>query len=79
MFFRTLYSAGEDYDETTQSVTFEPGQSLVSVQVMITDDTIYEGMQEFTVMLTSSDSAVTITQSDATAQIIDNDGTVGLC
>ena len=59
---------------TTQSVTFESGQSLALVQVMVNDDAVYEGTEEFSVQLTSSDSAVNIIQSSATAQITDDDG-----
>ena len=59
---------------TTQSVTFESGQSLASVQVMVNDDAVYEGTEEFSVQLTSSDSAVNIIQSSATAKVTDDDG-----
>lgn len=61
---------------TTQSITFQPGQTLQTVQVMIIDDSVYEGLQDFLAELTTTDSGVNIFQSDATAQITDEDGNV---
>ena len=65
---------GEDYIGKTESVTFQPGQSLSSVQVMLIDDAVYEGLQEFSLVLSSTESAVNIFQADSTAQITDDDG-----
>ena len=55
-------------------VTFAPGDSLQTVQVPINNDDVYEGLEEFTAQLTTTDSGVVIFQSDATARINDNDG-----
>ena len=41
---------------------------------MITDDNVYEGLEDFSAELTTTDSSVNIFEPDATAQITDNDG-----
>ena len=51
-----------------------PGQTLSIVQVMIVDDSVYEGIQDFSAVLTTTDSSVNIFEPDATAQITDDDG-----
>ena len=56
-------------------VTFAPGDSLQTVQVPINNDDVYEGLEEFTAQLTTTDSGVVIFQPDATARIRDDDGT----
>ena len=55
-------------------VTFAPGDSLQTVQVPINNDDVYEGLEEFTAQLTTTDSGVVIFQPDATARIRDDDG-----
>ena len=71
---RKLYSKhctdGSDYIETTQELTFEPGDILHSVSVTIINDNVYEGLEEFTAELTTADSGVDIFQ----ARISDDDG-----
>ena len=41
---------------------------------MLIDDNVYEGLQEFSANLTTTDSGVNIFEPDATAQITDDDG-----
>ena len=55
-------------------VTFAPGDTLQTVQVPINNDDVYEGLEEFTAQLTTTDSGVVIFQHNATARISDNDG-----
>ena len=69
------YPTGEsDYIETTREVTFAPGETLQRVDVTIINDNVYEGLEEFTAELTTTDSGVDIFQPDATARISDDDG-----
>lgn len=70
----TSFVDGNDYTGTTQTVTFQPGQTLAIVQVMLTDDNVYEGTQDFFGELTTTDSSVSIFEPDATAEITDEDG-----
>ena len=65
---------GEDYIEVTETVTFHPGQNTSSVEVVLTDDAVYEGLQEFSVTLTSSSDLVNIINGNATVMIVDDDG-----
>ena len=60
-------------------VTFAPGDSLQTVQVPINNDDVYEGLEEFTAQLTTTDSGVAIFQPDATARIRDDDGMTYFC
>lgn len=41
---------------------------------MITNDNVYEGVQEFSARLTTTDSGVNIFEPEATIQITDDDG-----
>lgn len=66
---------GEDYIGLTETVTFYPGQNTSSVEVVLTDDAVYEGLQEFSVTLTSANSdVVNIINGNATVTIVDDDG-----
>ena len=67
-------AAGNDYVGTSQIVTFAPGDTIKTVQVPINNDTVYEGLEQFTAQLTTTDSGVVIFQPDAIARINDNDG-----
>ena len=69
-----FFSDGSDYIGHTESVTFQPGQTLSTVQVIIVDDNIREGTQNFFAELTTTDRSVNIFEPDATAEIIDEDG-----
>ena len=70
-----LYTGGEDFETTTQNITFLPGDSLHLVFVPIIDDQAYEGEHEFYGELTSiSDGVVDIFEPSATVVISDNDG-----
>ena len=74
-----LNTEGNDYTVTTQEVTFAPGETLQTVGVAINNDNVYEGLEEFTAELTTTDSGVDIFQPDATARISDDDGKAKLC
>lgn len=70
---------GKDYLGATETITFEPGQSIATVQVMITNDNVYEGVQEFSARLTTIDSGVNIFEPEGTIQITDDDGNLRSC
>ena len=53
-------------------MTFTSGTESESVLVFITNDNEYEGTEEFSATLTTSDSHVHIFQPDATITIIDD-------
>ena len=55
-------------------LTFSPNETLEFIIVPITDDTIFEGNEEFNATLTTTDAAVRITQPNATVRITENDG-----
>ena len=57
-----------------QELTFSPGETMKRVEVTIVNDDVYEGLEEFTAELTTTDSGVDIFQPDATARINDDDG-----
>lgn len=57
-----------------QVLTFSPNETLEFIIVPITDDTIFEGNEEFSATLTTTDAAVRITQPNATVRITENDG-----
>ena len=65
-----------DYDGTVQSVEFVPGGSNVAcINIPITDDSVEEGMEDFTVDLQPSNPDVREGDpSITTVNIIDDDG-----
>ncbi|MFN0196127.1 MAG: Calx-beta domain-containing protein [Planctomycetaceae bacterium] len=67
--------AGQDYQATTQTVTFAPGQTTQAVQVTILADTLDEFNESFFLNLTSPVNA-TIADAQGQGTIIDDDATV---
>ena len=57
----------------SQSVTFGPFDTLLSVTVPINDDSIYELDEMFTAVLTTTDPGVVLFDDTATATITDDD------
>ena len=76
-------TAGTDYTAiTSQTLTFAAGTTSQTLDITISDDSIVEGSETFTVMLDTlvqptGVTTVTITDATATVTITDND-TVGL-
>ena len=64
--------AGVDFVATASSVTIRAGQTSNWIQVPLLDDSVYEGDEVFTVILTGADGA-SITDNAATGQIREND------
>ena len=70
----SLPPAGSDYTAITMSVTFESGSTRATVNVQITDDNVVESEEDFTAVLSSSESNVMIGENTATVSVLDNDG-----
>ncbi len=66
---------GADYTGLTGSVTFAEGVGMVPLMVHPIDDTLVEGIETVTVVLTGA-PGYTITSSTAMISIFDNDGTL---
>ena len=64
-----------DYTSTETDLTFTPGSDRLCVNIPITNDTVVEGNENFTVTVTSNDTTVQIgPNSNSTVTITDNDG-----
>ena len=57
-------------------VTFEAGSTRATVNVQITDDNVVESEEDFTAVLSSSESNVMIGENTATVSVLDNDGSL---
>ena len=71
---KKIETDGSDYIGGVQELTFMPGESQLLVLVLIVEDAVYEGVQEFYAKLTTTDNGVNIVEPNATAVIYDNDG-----
>ncbi|MBI3969838.1 MAG: fibronectin type III domain-containing protein [Chloroflexi bacterium] len=69
----TASVARGDYTATSGSLTFAPGETSKSIAVAVTNDTLLETSEAFTVTLSSPVNATTGTLSSATVTIADND------
>ena len=66
-------TAGSDYTATSGDVTFLPNETSKDVTVSITNDSVYEGNENFTVTLSAPANATLGSPSAATVTIIDDD------
>ncbi len=65
-------SAGSDYSTFMGSITFAPGQTSRTILIPTFDDSIYEGNETFSIVL-SSPVGATLSDSTAIATILDNE------
>ncbi len=65
---------GDDYVQTSNTVTFAPGTTQAIFQVLVNSDTIDETNETFLVNLTNPSSNATISRTQAVGTIIDDDG-----
>lgn len=65
-------TAGQDFVAASGTVTFAPGATTASVSVVLQDDTVYEGNEQFSLAL-SSPTAILINDGQAVGTIIEND------
>lgn len=67
-------TAGADYDNTAQVVTFNPGQRIQTVDIPLVNDTAIEGLETIALSLTSPTNGATLgAQATATLAIVDDD------
>ena len=72
-------AAGADFTTHTEQLTFSPGDADPKiVRVPLVDNNRVEGDEEFSVLLSTSDSDVNIVNSPATVRIVDDDGTLNI-
>ena len=77
MFFTYDFSADVDFSAVSSTSLFFSGASGVDcVSIFIQDDSIVEQNETFSVLLTSSNSAIELSPSSATITIIDDDTVV---
>ena len=68
-----MYTAGLDYQDTRQNLTFT-SEGSQSVSIPIIDDFVVEGTESFQALLSSSDNFVLIGEDLADVFIQDDDG-----
>ena len=66
-------TAGQDYTTTSGTLTFDPGVTTQTIAVSITDDTLYEGVDETFYVNLSNPSNATIADNQGLGTIVDND------
>ena len=71
-------TAGNDYTLLNQTLTFNPGETVKSVFVSITDDNVTESNESFSLQLSGVIGDATIGDSTGMATITDNDATVSV-
>ena len=64
--------AGGDYTAKSGTISFQPGQTTVSIPLRIIDDTVRESSEQFRVTLSPTSTAV-LEKSRGTVTILDND------
>ena len=72
--FHSFPTDGVDYTNHTVTLTFQPGETQLFVDVTIVDDDILEDVEIFTVILTTGNSNVdTPSDTDTTTVTITDD------
>ena len=66
-----LSEAGSDYTSVTTNLTFSATTTSQTVMTMTSTDNVLEDDEEFTLSLTTGDSAVTVTTPSATVTLTD--------
>ncbi len=67
--------AGEDYTATSGTLTFQPGGPLTqTIEVKITNDNVYEGLEQYKVLLSNVSNTATIAKDTGIGGINDEGG-----
>ena len=66
-----LSEAGNDYTSVSMDLTFSATITSQTVMIMTSTDNVLEDDEEFTLSLTTGDSAVTVTTPSATVTLTD--------
>ena len=72
-----LYTADYDYHPLSQTITFEPSDMTRShqcLQIEIIDDSLAEGIEVFSVLLSTNSSTVSLVQNKLNIYIYSDDG-----
>ena len=75
--YLVICTGGEDYDSGPYTVTFPAGTTTVPFDVSITDDSVVEGNEDFTVTIDESSLPTGVTRGSpgsATVNIVDTTG-----
>ena len=70
-------AATDDYEDINESITFVADNSLLReecIEIGIADDELLEDVEDFTVLINSSDLAVMITRGSSDVILIDSSG-----
>ena len=76
-----IYSADEDYDSDMINVTFNPGDTRMTISINITDDNIDEEDEEFELDLTitsATPNTLQINGSTTASGIIEDNDDIGM-
>ena len=65
--------AGLDYTAATGTITIAAGQTSATVDILLSDDTLYENAEDFQVLLLSPNGAVLGSAPNAAITLLDND------
>lgn len=65
-------TGGQDFVAANGTVTFEAGAATANVSVLLLDDAVYEGNEQFTIAL-SSPTQIVIADGQAVGTIVEND------
>lgn len=66
-------SAPGDYTSTSGTLTFAAGETSKSISIATTNDSVYEGIETFGVVLSSPSPGTSISNGNATVTILDNE------
>ncbi len=69
-----LLPAGEDYEQFSVDLSFDPDTSRACFIVTVSNDTRYELPESFDIVLTSGDDSVIIVIETSVFNIVDDDG-----
>jgi serralysin len=70
--------AGSDYTAVTQTLSFEPGQTVRTISIPIVQDSLIESAETFGVRLSNASTNVTIADDYGVANILDDDVSVSI-
>ena len=72
-FYAPLSVAGEDYTALSVDITISAGETVYQVEVPLIDDEAVEGEENFSVFLSTTDTALLISTETATVAVKDDD------
>ena len=67
---------GEDYEAVSRELTFRPDSRIVSVEVILNDDDLNEGLEYFSLQLVLTDERLGMPDilKESTVRIFDDEG-----